>query len=85
MNAAGPAGRETQADRRTNLTRHQHESVLRLGANANESDPRAAWEQIKVHLFSYSGFTGRNLMRSSTAPWGCSKNSRQGSPGTHRQ
>ena len=23
---------------------------------------RAAWEQIKVHLFPYSGFTGRNLM-----------------------
>ena len=23
---------------------------------------RAAWEQIKVHLSPYSGFTGRNLM-----------------------
>jgi len=22
----------------------------------------AAWEQIKVHLFPYAGFTGRNLM-----------------------
>ena len=26
------------------------------------ADYRAAWEQIKVHLFRYSGFTGRNLM-----------------------
>ena len=25
-------------------------------------DYRAAWEQIKTHLFPYSGFTGRNLM-----------------------
>jgi DNA-binding ferritin-like protein (Dps family) len=23
---------------------------------------RAAWEQVKVHLFPYAGFTGRNLM-----------------------
>ena len=26
------------------------------------ADYRTAWEQIKVHLFPYSGFTGRNLM-----------------------
>jgi DNA-binding ferritin-like protein (Dps family) len=26
------------------------------------ADYRAAWEQIKVHLSPYSGFTGRNLM-----------------------
>lgn len=25
------------------------------------ADYRAAWEQIKTHLFPYSGFTGRNL------------------------
>lgn len=25
------------------------------------ADYRAAWEQIKTHLFSYSDFTGRNL------------------------
>lgn len=25
-------------------------------------DYRAAWEQIKAHLFPYGGFTGRNLM-----------------------
>jgi DNA-binding ferritin-like protein (Dps family) len=23
---------------------------------------RAAWEQVKAHLFPYAGFTGRNLM-----------------------
>lgn len=26
------------------------------------ADYRTAWEQIKVHLSPYSGFTGRNLM-----------------------
>jgi len=26
------------------------------------ADYRAAWEQIKVHLFPYSDVTGRNLM-----------------------
>jgi DNA-binding ferritin-like protein (Dps family) len=26
------------------------------------ADYRAAWEQIKWHLFPYAGFTGRNLM-----------------------
>jgi DNA-binding ferritin-like protein (Dps family) len=31
-------------------------------AEALPADFRAAWEQIKVHLFRYAGFTGRNLM-----------------------
>jgi DNA-binding ferritin-like protein (Dps family) len=31
-------------------------------AEALPADYRAAWEQIKVHLFHYSDFTGRNLM-----------------------
>jgi DNA-binding ferritin-like protein (Dps family) len=31
-------------------------------AEALPADYRAAWEQITVHLFRYSGFTGRNLM-----------------------
>ena len=31
-------------------------------AEALPADYRAAWEQIKVHLFPYAGFTGRNLM-----------------------
>jgi DNA-binding ferritin-like protein (Dps family) len=31
-------------------------------AEALPPDYRAAWEQIKVHLFPYAGFTGRNLM-----------------------
>jgi DNA-binding ferritin-like protein (Dps family) len=31
-------------------------------AEALPADYRAAWEQIKVHLSPYSGFTGRNLM-----------------------
>ena len=31
-------------------------------AEALPVDYQAAWEQIKVHLFPYSGFTGRNLM-----------------------
>jgi DNA-binding ferritin-like protein (Dps family) len=31
-------------------------------ARALPADYRAAWEQIKAHLFPYSGFTGRNLM-----------------------
>jgi DNA-binding ferritin-like protein (Dps family) len=26
------------------------------------ADYRVTWEQIKVHLFPYAGFTGRNLM-----------------------
>ncbi|WP_163505306.1 DUF1048 domain-containing protein [Fodinicola acaciae] len=26
------------------------------------ADYRAAWEEMKTHLFSYSDFTGRNLM-----------------------
>jgi DNA-binding ferritin-like protein (Dps family) len=31
-------------------------------AAALPADYRSAWEQIKVHLSPYSGFTGRNLM-----------------------
>ncbi|MBK3567431.1 DUF1048 domain-containing protein [Streptomyces sp. MBT62] len=31
-------------------------------AEALPDDHRAAWEEIKVHLTPYSGFTGRNLM-----------------------
>jgi DNA-binding ferritin-like protein (Dps family) len=31
-------------------------------AEALPADYRAAWEQMKVQLFSYSSFTGRNLM-----------------------
>ncbi|HEY3338980.1 MAG TPA: DUF1048 domain-containing protein [Propionicimonas sp.] len=31
-------------------------------AQALPGDYQAAWEQIKVHLFPYSDFTGRNLM-----------------------
>jgi DNA-binding ferritin-like protein (Dps family) len=31
-------------------------------AAALPADYQAAWEQIKVHLFPYAGFTGRNLM-----------------------
>ncbi|HXW44776.1 MAG TPA: DUF1048 domain-containing protein [Streptosporangiaceae bacterium] len=31
-------------------------------ARALPADYLAAWEQIKAHLFAYSGFTGRNLM-----------------------
>ena len=31
-------------------------------AEALPADYREAWGQIKVHLFPYSGFTGRNLM-----------------------
>jgi DNA-binding ferritin-like protein (Dps family) len=31
-------------------------------AEALPADYQAAWEQIKVHLFPYSGFTGSNLM-----------------------
>jgi DNA-binding ferritin-like protein (Dps family) len=31
-------------------------------AAALPADHRAAWEQIKAHLFPYGSFTGRNLM-----------------------
>ena len=31
-------------------------------AGALPADYRAAWEQIKAHLFPYGDFTGRNLM-----------------------
>ena len=36
--------------------------ALEARAAALPADYRAAWEQIKVHLFPYAGFTGRNLM-----------------------
>ena len=31
-------------------------------AGALPADYRAAWGQVKAHLFPYTGFTGRNLM-----------------------
>jgi DNA-binding ferritin-like protein (Dps family) len=31
-------------------------------ARALPADYQAAWEQVKVHLFPYGDFTGRNLM-----------------------
>ncbi|WP_433194371.1 DUF1048 domain-containing protein [Nocardia sp. CA-107356] len=31
-------------------------------AEALPAEYQAAWEEIKIHLFPYSGFTGRNLM-----------------------
>jgi DNA-binding ferritin-like protein (Dps family) len=31
-------------------------------AEALPADDRAAWEEIKAHLFPYGGLTGRNLM-----------------------
>ena len=36
--------------------------ALEARAEALPAGYRAAWGQIKVHLFPYSGFTGRNLM-----------------------
>lgn len=42
------------------LTRESNAFEAR--ARALPDDYRAAWEQIKTHLFPYSGFTGRNLM-----------------------
>jgi DNA-binding ferritin-like protein (Dps family) len=36
--------------------------ALEARAEALPAGYRAAWEQIKRHLFPYSGFTGRNLM-----------------------
>jgi DNA-binding ferritin-like protein (Dps family) len=36
--------------------------ALEARAAALPADYQAAWEQIKIHLFPYSGFTGRNLM-----------------------
>ena len=44
----------------SDLTREWKAFEARAGALP--PDHRAAWEQIKVHLFAYSGFTGRNLM-----------------------
>lgn len=31
-------------------------------ADALPADYRTAWQEIKIHLFPYAGFTGRNLM-----------------------
>jgi DNA-binding ferritin-like protein (Dps family) len=36
--------------------------ALEARAGALPADYRAAWAQVKVHLFPYGGFTGRNLM-----------------------
>ncbi|SHG27826.1 DUF1048 domain-containing protein [Streptoalloteichus hindustanus] len=36
--------------------------ALEVRAEALPAEFRAAWEQIKVHLSPYSGFTGRNLV-----------------------
>jgi DNA-binding ferritin-like protein (Dps family) len=36
--------------------------ALEARADALPPDYGAAWAQIKVHLFPYGGFTGRNLM-----------------------
>ena len=46
-------------------------------AEALPADYQAAWEQIKVHLFPYSGFTGRNLMPILDGTLGCSKKQRR--------
>ena len=44
----------------SDLTREWRAFEARAGALP--ADSRAAWEQIKVHLFPYGDFTGRNLM-----------------------
>jgi DNA-binding ferritin-like protein (Dps family) len=36
--------------------------TFEVRAQALPADHRAAWEQIKAHLFPYGNFTGRNLM-----------------------
>jgi DNA-binding ferritin-like protein (Dps family) len=36
--------------------------TFEVRAEALPADYRAAWDQVKVHLFPYAGFTGRNLM-----------------------
>jgi DNA-binding ferritin-like protein (Dps family) len=36
--------------------------ALEARAGALPADYQAAWDQIKVHLLPYGGFTGRNLM-----------------------
>jgi hypothetical protein len=46
-------------------------------AEALPADYRAAWEQIKVQLFPYGGFTGRNLMPIFDGPSGCSRKQRR--------
>jgi DNA-binding ferritin-like protein (Dps family) len=37
-------------------------TAFEVRAAALPDDNRAAWEQIKAHLFPYGNFTGRNLM-----------------------
>lgn len=37
-------------------------TAYEVRAAALPDDHRAAWEQIKAHLFPYGNFTGRNLM-----------------------
>jgi DNA-binding ferritin-like protein (Dps family) len=44
----------------SDLIREYREFEARAGALPAEY--RAAWEEIKTHLFAYSGGTGRNLM-----------------------
>ena len=44
----------------SDLTREYQAFEVRAGALPE--DYRAAWEQIKAHLFPYGDFTGRNLM-----------------------
>ncbi|MFC3996766.1 DUF1048 domain-containing protein [Nocardiopsis sediminis] len=44
----------------SDLTREWKAFEARAGALP--ADHRAAWEQIKGHLYPYSDFTGRNLM-----------------------
>ncbi|MEU0793460.1 DUF1048 domain-containing protein [Amycolatopsis sp. NPDC005961] len=44
----------------SDLTREYQAFEARAGALPE--DYRAAWEQIKAHLFPYGDFTGRNLM-----------------------
>jgi DNA-binding ferritin-like protein (Dps family) len=36
--------------------------ALEARAGALPAEYQAAWKQVKVHLFPYGGFTGRNLM-----------------------
>jgi DNA-binding ferritin-like protein (Dps family) len=44
----------------SDLTREWN--VFEARANVLPADYLAAWQQIKVHLFPYGGFSGRNLM-----------------------
>ncbi|AWS44602.1 DUF1048 domain-containing protein [Streptosporangium sp. 'caverna'] len=44
----------------SDLTREY--KAFEVRAQALPADHRAAWEEIKCHLFPYGDFTGRNLM-----------------------